>query len=190
MPPTPPGPRPPQGAVVNDKKSAAGEEPDTHGIGRSRGGLSTKIHQAVDGHGRPLAVVVTGGQRNDGIMMADVLADIRVPRIGSGRPRSRPDAVLADRGYTSGVNRDYLAGRGISAVIPQKSNEITARKKRGSRGGRPPAFDAQAYKGRNVVERAFNTAKQWRGLATRYDKLAVTYRAGVLLAAVIEWLRI
>ncbi|MFC2689145.1 MAG: IS5 family transposase [Propionibacterium freudenreichii] len=166
-----------------------GEEPATHGIGRSRGGLSTKIHQGVDGRGRPLATVVTGGQRNDGIMMADTFDDIKVPRIGPGRPRTRPDAVLADRGYTSGVNRSYLAGRGITAVIPQKSNEITARKKKGSKGGRPPAFDVQAYKGRNVVERWFNLAKQWRGLATRYDKLATTYRAAVMLAAVITWLR-
>jgi transposase len=110
-------------------------------VGRSRGGLSTKVHAAVDGHGRPLALVVTGGQRNDGAMLAEVLADIRVPRLGSGRPRTRPDTVVADRAYTSGVNRHMLAGRGIKVVIPQKSNEIAARHRRGSAGGRPPAFD-------------------------------------------------
>lgn len=123
-------------------------------------------------------------------MLGDVLADIRVPRPGPGRPRTRPNAVVADRAYTSGVNRDLLAGRSIKAIIPQKSNEITARKRRGSAGGRPPAFDAQIYKGRNVVERSFNQAKQWRGLATRYDKLAITYRAAAVLHACIRWLRL
>ena len=159
-------------------------------MGRSRGGLTTKIHAAVDGHGRPLALVITGGQRNDGAMLGEVLADIRVPRLGSGRPRTRPEAVIADRAYTSGVNRRMLARRGIAAVIPQKSTEIAARQRKGSAGGRPPAFDADIYKDRNVVERAFSLTKQWRGLATRYDKLAITYRAAVVLQACIRWLRL
>lgn len=159
-------------------------------MGRSRGGLTTKIHAAVDGHGRPLALVVTGGQRNDGAMLSEVLGDIRVPRSGPGRSRTRPDAVLADRAYTSGVNRRMLAGRGIKAVIPQKSTEIAARQRKGSAGGRPPGFDAESYKDRNVVERSFNLTKQWRGLATRYDKLAITYRAAAVLQACIRWLRL
>ena len=123
-------------------------------MGRSRGGLTTKIHAAVDGHGRPLALVVTGGQRNDGAMLAEVLADIRVPRLGSGRPRTRPDVVVADRAYTNGVNRHMLAARSLKTVIPQKNTEIAARLRRGSAGGRAPAFDAEIYKGRNVVERS------------------------------------
>ena len=138
-------------------------------MGRSRGGLTTKIHAAVDGRGRPLALVVTGGQRNDGAMLAEVLADIRVPRLGSGRPRTRPDVVVAHRAYTNGVNRRMLAARRVKAVISQKNTEIAARLRKGSVGGRPPAFDAEIYKGRNVVERSFNLSKQWRGLATRYD---------------------
>lgn len=165
-------------------------EPAGHGVGRSRGGLTTKIHAAVDGHGRPLALVVTGGQRNDGAMLAEVLADIRVPRLGSGRPRTRPDVVVADRAYTNGVNRRMLAARGVKTVIPQKNTEIGARLRRGSAGGRAPAFDAEIYKGRNVVERSFNLSKQWRGLATRYDKLAITYRAAAVLQACIRWLRL
>ncbi|MBB2893375.1 transposase [Flexivirga oryzae] len=165
-------------------------EPAGHGIGRSRGGLTTKIHAAVDGHGRPLALVVTGGQRNDGAMLGEVLADIRVPRQGRGRPRTRPDVVVADRAYTSGVNRRMLAGRGIKTVIPQKITEIDARRRKGTSGGRPPAFDAEIYKGRNVVERSFSDTKQWRGLATRYDKLAITYRAGVVLQACFRWSRL
>lgn len=134
--------------------------------------------------------MVTGGQRNDGAMLTEVLSEIRVPRQGPGRPRTRPDAVLADRAYTSRVNRRHLSGRGIKAVIPQKRDGIGARQRKGSRGGRPPALDEIAYKGRNVVERSFALTKQWRGLATRYDKLALTYRAAVVLAACITWTRI
>ena len=80
-----------------------------------------------------------------------------------------------------------LRSRGITAVIPEKSDQIAARKRKGSRGGRPPAFDAEAYKDRNVVERSFALIKQWRGIATRYDKLAVTYRAGAVLHACLTW---
>ncbi len=122
-------------------------------------------------------------------MLAAVLADIRVPRIGTGRPRTTPDAVVADRAHSSGVTRRMLVGRGIKAVIPQKKDEIAARKRRGSAGGRPPALDAVTYKGRNVVERQFALAKQWRGLATRYGKLAITYRAAYILCARIAWTR-
>ncbi|GAB2473395.1 hypothetical protein GCM10007967_30200 [Xylanimonas ulmi] len=175
---------PPEGFVPS---LLGGErQPAGHGIGRSRGGLTSKIHAAVDGHGRPLALVVTGGQRNDGAMLAQVLADIRVPR-PFGRPRTTPDAVVADRAYTSGINRRMLAARGIKTVIPQKKDEIAARKRKGSTGGRPPAFDAEVYKGRNVVERSFSHTKQWRGLATRYDKLAITYRAAAVLQECIRW---
>ena len=111
-------------------------------------------------------MVITGGQRNDGVMLAHVLAEIHVPRLGPGRPRTRPDAVIADRAYTSGVTRAELRRRAIRAVIPEKSDQIAGRKRRGRRGGRPPGFDADAYRGRNVVERSFALAKQWRGLAT------------------------
>lgn len=158
-------------------------------MGRSRGGLSSKLHAVVDGAGMPLAIVLTGGQRNDGAMLGEVLDDIRVPRIGPGRPRTRPDAVVADKAYSTGIIRQALKARGIRAVIPQKSDEIARRKRKGSHGGRPPAFDAHAYRGRNVVERHFSLAKQWRAIATRYDKLAITYRATAVLCAITAWLR-
>ncbi|MCV7532386.1 IS5 family transposase [Micrococcus luteus] len=176
------------GAGANHKKLPLDEvEPPGHGIGRSRGGLTTKIHHAVDGRGRPLAAIVTGGQRNDGAVLAQVLAEIQIPRLGAAR--ARPEAVIADRAYATGVIRNELRRRRITAVIPEKRDQIAARARRGSRGGRPPAFDAQAYRGRNVVERYFALAKQWRGLATRYDKLAITYRAAVTLCAIFTWLR-
>ena len=74
-------------------------------------------------------------------------------------------------------------------MIPEPTDQIRNRTRRGSRGGRPPAFDAQSYRGRNVVERSFNTVKQWRGLATRYDKLAIVYRGAAVLRAITIWLK-
>ena len=74
-------------------------------------------------------------------------------------------------------------------MIPEPADQIGHRKKRGSRGGRPVDFDVEDYKGRNVVERAFNKLKNWRGLATRYDKHALTYRGGMVLASIVLWLQ-
>jgi transposase len=82
-----------------------------------------------------------------------------------------------------------LRRRGIRVVIPEPSHQISNRKRRGSGGGRPPKRDRETYKRRNVVERSFNLLKQWRGLATRYDRHAVIYRAGAVLAAITTWLR-
>ncbi len=135
-------------------------------------------------------MIVTGGQRNDGAMLSEVLREIQVPRLGRGRPRTRPDAVIADRAYATGVIRSELLRRKVKAVIPDKRDQVAARKRRGSRGGRPPGFDATAYRGRNVIERFFALAKQWRGIATRFDKLALTYRAGVVLCAILTWTRL
>ncbi|PJJ54400.1 DDE family transposase [Mumia flava] len=110
-------------------------------------------------------------------------------RIGPGRPRCRPAAVLGDKAYSSRGNRALLRRRKIGAVIPVPADQAGHRRRRGSAGGRPPAFDAEAYKGRNVVERSFNNVKQWRGLATRYDKLAIVYRGAAVLRAIVLWLR-
>jgi len=114
---------------------------------------------------------------------------LRVDRVGPGRPRTRPERVRADKAYSSRAIRRHLRRRRIVAVIPEPSDQQGHRKRRGSHGGRPPSFDRIDYRGRNVVERGFCDVKQWRGLATRYDKLALTYRAGVLLKTVVNWLR-
>ncbi len=95
--------------------------------------------------------------------------------------------VLADNAYSSRAIRTHLRQRGIRAVIPQPSDRIAKRKKRGRSGGRPPAFDRETYKQRNAVERCINKLKQWRGLATRYDKTAAIYLAGLHIAAIIIW---
>jgi transposase len=163
-------------------------EPPDHAIGRSRGGLTSKIHLISDGRGRPLHVVLTPATINDTTMMSVVIDGIRVPRVGQGRPRTRPEQVLADKGYPSRANRAYLAGRGIKATIPDRADQRQHRKNRGSAGGRPPTFDATLYRKRNVVERSFNRLKNWRGIATRSDKTARNYRAGLVLAATLIWI--
>lgn len=121
-------------------------------------------------------------------MLRPLLAQLAVRRLGPGRPRTRPDAVIGDKAYSSRGARTMLRERGIRAVIPQPSDQIAHRLRRGAAGGRPPTFDSVAYKGRNVIERSFNDHKQWRGIATRYDKLAAVYRGGVLLRAITIWL--
>lgn len=163
------------------------DEPGDHALGRSRGGLSTKIHTAVDGRGRPLVILLTAGQAGDSPMMLPVLAAIRVER-PRGRPRVRPDRVLADKAYSSRAIRRHLRARGIIAVIPEPDDQKGHRTRRGSAGGRPVSYDKTAYKGRNVIERGFNTIKHWRGLATRYDKHAVVFRGALILAAALHWL--
>ncbi|MDN5692513.1 IS5 family transposase [Micrococcus endophyticus] len=162
------------------------EEPADHGIGRSRGGLSTKIHQLVDGAGLPLVSLITPGQAGDSPMLLPLLEQLRVTR-PAGRPRTRPDAVLGDKAYSSRAIRTHLRSRRIRAVIPEPADQRGHRRRRGPRGGRPVGLDATAYKGRNVIERRYAHLKQWRGLATRYDKYSIVYRAAVVLNAVLAW---
>ncbi|WP_425269763.1 IS5 family transposase [Kitasatospora cineracea] len=166
----------------------SGDETADHALGRSRGGLSTKVHLACDGRGRPLGFVLTGGNTNDCTRFEAVLESIRVPRIGPGRPRTRPDHVIADKGYSSRKIRAYLRERGIRHTIPERADQVLGRLNRGRRGGRPPVFDRATYRLRNVVERCFNRLKQWRGLATRYDKTRESYQATVTIASILLWI--
>lgn len=111
----------------------------------------TKIHHACDGKGRPLAMILGPGQAGDSPMFPVVMEAVRVPCIGVGRAKTRPDAVLGDKAYSSRANRSLLRKRGIKTVIPEPSDQIGHRKRRGSRGGRPVNFDSETYKGRNTV---------------------------------------
>ncbi|BAJ26289.1 putative transposase [Kitasatospora setae KM-6054] len=132
-------------------------------------------------------MVLTGGNTNDCTQFTAVMNAIRVPRIGPGRPRTRPDHVLGDKGYSSKAIRTWLRQHGIGHTIPERADQIANRLRRGSRGGRPTAFNRRLYKHRNVVERCFNHLKQWRGLASRYDKTAVSYQAAATLASLLMW---
>lgn len=172
------------GALKGGRPTAQ-SPPITHS---ASGGLSTKVHLAADGHARPLAFTVTAGQAGDAPAFETVMSHIRVPRTGPGRPRTRPLTVLADLAYSSRAIRSHLRRRGIRAVIPQPSDQVGYRLRRGRRG-RPPAFDSEAYKQRNTVERCINRLKQWRGLATRTDKLAIAYQAAPHLAGILIWTR-
>src|SRR5579859_2228071 len=117
------------------------------------------------------------------------LSQVRIARRGTGRPRTRPGRAMAGKAYSSAANRAYLRKRGIKAVIPVKEDQKKHRRARGRAGGRLPAFDAGRYKERNTVERCFSKLKQFRAVATRYDKRDYMYQATVDVASIRVWLR-
>ena len=136
-------------------------------MGRSRGGLTTKIHALVDAIGRPIRLKLTEGQAHDGRSAADMFGSV-----GPGQ------TLLADRAYDSDGLRDALAERGAVANI----RLMPTRK-------RLPAFDPDLYKQRNQVERLFSKLKHFRAVATRYDKRDDNFLASVQRASIRIWLR-
>jgi len=158
-------------------------------LGRSRGGLTCKIHLASEGGRRPLAFLITPGQWGDAPQMIPVLDRIRVPRPGGGRPRTRPDHLGGDKAYSSRRNRRYLRRRQIKHTIPERKDQRANRQRRGSGGGRPTGYDKTLYKRRNEVERTINALKGFRAVATRFDKRAYIFHGTVTVAAVRLWLR-
>lgn len=149
-------------------------EPLDHALGRSRGGFGTKLHLVTDGHGLPLAVVVSPGQAHESQFVAPVLDAVRIARVGPGRPRQRPEAIAGDKGYSYGSIRRWLAQHHIHAVIPTKSNQPTQ-----------PDFDAVAYRQRHVIECTVGLLKEARRIATRYEKLAIHF-LGVLKLGMLQ----
>lgn len=146
-------------------------------LGRSRGGFSTKIHLRAEGRGKPLALLLTAGQQHEQSVFEALLETGAVKREGRGRPRVRPERVVGDKAYSSKKIRQYLHKRGIRAVIAQQKKEQRAR-----------LFDRAAYRKRNVVERLVSRLKQFRRVATRYEKRAVNYLGMLTIAAIFLWL--
>ncbi|MGH9248615.1 MAG: IS5 family transposase [Acidimicrobiales bacterium] len=179
----PPGPD--KGGWTEDNNPGA----DREGLGRSRGGLTTKIHLAADPRCRPISRVTTPGQRNDAVVFDRVMAGIRIGRLGPGRPRTRPDRVLSDKAYSSRAIRSHLRKRGIKATIAEPADQQGHRARRGRAGGRPPQFDTEHYKRRNTVERCINKLKTFRAVATRYDKREYIYQGTIDIASIRIWLR-
>jgi transposase len=139
--------------------------------------LSTKIHVRCDGKGRPITFVLTPGEQHDATVFEQLLEQGAIKRRGRGRPRRLPGRIVADKGYSSRKIRTFLRKRGVGITIPRKSNE----RHRGR-------FDKELYKLRNIVERLFNRLKQYRRIATRYEKVAENYRAMLVVASILLWL--
>jgi transposase len=136
-------------------------------MGRSRGGLTTKIHALVDTNGNPIALKLTEGQAHDGRSAVDLLENI-----GKGQ------ILLADRAYDSDALRSNLAERGAWANVKPMPNRVNV-----------PAFSPFLYRFRNLVERFFNKLKHFRAVATRFEKLDQNYLALVKLASARIWMR-
>ena len=168
------------------EKNRPPTEPADHALGRSRGGWGTKLHPVTDGTGLPLAVRLSAGQAHESRFATDALDAVRVARVGPGRPRQRPDRVAADKGYSYDHIRAWLRARDVGAVIPERRDQAA---RRAARPGRPLAFDREAYRRRNVVERCVGWLKEARAVATRFDKLAVHYLGVVKLAMARRLLR-
>lgn len=137
--------------------------------------MSTKIHLRVDGKGQIITFLLTPGQQHE-ISVAEDLLKQGAIRQANGRMRLRPKRVVGDKGYTSRKFRKHLRKRGIRYTIPRRNNE----KRKGS-------FDKAIYRERNKVERLFSRLKEFRRIATRYEKRGVNYSAMLTIAAIFLW---
>lgn len=136
-----------------------------------------------------MSILLTPGQAGDNPELVPLLDQVSVRSLWGGRPRKRPRRVIADKAYSHPSTRHALRRRRITLTCPERSDQIARRKNQGPTGGRPPAFDKDIYKQRNVVERCFGRLKQFRGLATRYAKRAAYYRTELVIATIALWLR-
>jgi transposase len=164
------------GAGASARCRSQGENPEGEALGRSQGGFSTKVHLRAEGGGKLITLVLTPGQRHEAPVFPQLMAQGAVKGI-KGRPRLRPQRVVGDKGYSSRAIRRYARQHGIRTTIPRKRNEC-----------RKGPFDREVYKQRNLVERLINRLKQFRRLATRYEKRGANYRAMWVIAATLLWL--
>jgi transposase len=166
-----------RGAEKNGAGSDA-DEPADHGLGVSRGGFGTKLHVLTDGRGNVLQVIATRGNRNEVPLLGPLLASV------SRREGRLPGALAADKGYSADRIRERLLELGVRPVIPMRDSEHVGEKDKFG------AFDKVAYRGRNVVERAVAKLKEFRRVATRYEKLASAYCAMLSVANIVLYLRL
>ena len=164
------------------KKASAEQSLEKQALGRSRGGFSTKLHVLCEGRGLPITVAITPGQQHEVTMLEPLLDSVAIAG-KPGRPRRRFATVAGDKGYDSDAARQAIAARGSTPLIPHR------KKKDGTYPERAERFDKIQYKRRNVVERLIGKLKEYRHLATRYDKLADSFRAFVLLGFIRIWLK-
>ena len=155
------------------------DEPEDHALGRSKGGFGSKFHLVTDGSGVPLAVEVTAGQKHESGHVETVLDKIGIPQ-PIGRPRKRPKQMAGDKAYSVHRIRQWLHAHGIRAVIPRKANEKY----------RHNNFDKQSYRGRAVIEQCVGWLKECRRIATRFEKLALSFLAMFKLAMIERYFRI
>lgn len=151
--------------------------PETEALGRSQGGFSTKVHLKAEGGGKPLTVLLTPGQQHESTVFEPLMHQGAIRRAGRGRPRVRPCRVSGDKGYTGRRHRAALRRRGIRQTIPKLSTK-----------DRSGPFDRATYRRRHLIENLFARCKQYRALATRYDKRADSFRTAWVIVMTILWL--
>ena len=155
------------------------KEPADHALGRSRGGFGSKFHLVTDGRGLPLVVEITAGQRHESTQIQTLLDGIAIAQ-PVGRPRKRPKSLAGDKAYSFPKVRQWLRAHGIKPVIPRRSNQ---------RQGNC-TFDSQSYKRRCVIEQCVGWLKECRRIATRFEKLAVSFLAMFKLAIIQRYLKL
>jgi len=168
------------GTVIRAHQHAAGakgSDATREALGRSQGGFSTKVHLRAEGQGKPITFVLTPGQAHEVTAFERLMEQGAIRRVGRGRPRLRPRRIVGDKGYSSRSIRAYLRRRGVRVTIPRRRNEP-----------RTGPFDRAVYRMRNLVERLINRLKQFRRLATRYEKRATNYHVIWVIAAIFLWL--
>jgi transposase len=145
-------------------------------LGRSRGGFGTKVHVRAEGKGKPLIFVLTGGERHEQAVFEWLMEGCAVRRAERGRPRIRPKRLVGDKGYSTEKVRQYLRSRGIGVVIPHRADQRAS-----------ASFDRRVYRERSRIERLINRLKQFRRIATRYEKRAANYLTMLTIAAITLW---